>query len=342
MVRLTGRLQTRQTQKLTWRIELSNLIELPEDKFAEIVKNIEREPLFERLMYSERVISYARFPYTQLSGNFYELKEGITADSGSFNVESILEAKNAIIRLVKQLGLDKFEKYFLYNKNNLSPHEISLECKLIIEEVKRINDFIDEISIHNEFYNPSTIGFSPQIRYTRVASIERNNEDNMENEFMINMFSPHLARGKYVINYEKRDDMKKRNVFSKEEVRRINELIKKLELFNVRKSTIYRIIKNILDRQINYFKSNDLKDLVPFSQKELAQKIGIDESIRKEIRKNLIKEIIITESTERALLTDNDIKRKLNETSGISISRRSITACRKELKIPSVFKRKSN
>ena len=58
---------------------------------------------------------------------------------------------------------------------------------------------------------------------------------------------------------------------------------------------------------------------------------------KKEIRKFIIAEII---DGEKKPLSDEKIKDVLSDKYGISISRRSITNCRKELKIESACRRK--
>jgi DNA-directed RNA polymerase specialized sigma54-like protein len=360
-----SQLKLKNTHRLAFRIRLSGLLMLKEDRFAEVIKDLEGEPLFERLMYSrnrsERILHFKKFPFTALSRNFYELNEKLAADSGSFDMQSFLSGKQEVMGAIKRLGRDKFERYFLYNTGGLSLEEIASECALKEQDAKRINGFINEVSIHGEFLGPGTADYGSRINYTRIAAIEKGGE----NEFIINMFSPQFVRGKYVVDYERLEALKKQGAFSPEELKKIRRLIEKLETVNIRKSVIYQVIKSILRKQSAYFRTGLLAELRPFAQKELAAGLAVDESSvsravygrslvtpesgekplgfflpsRKDIRKNLIRDII---DGERAALTDSAIRDRLRETSGISVSRRSVADCRKELGIETVFKRRKS
>jgi len=106
-----------------------------------------------------------------------------------------------------------------------------------------------------------------------------------------------------------------------------------------------------------------LKSLLPFSQKELAERIGVAPSsvsraIRgksidtpsgeeiplkhffprpKRFRKELLRQLL---ETDNELSSDEAIRTKLWKKFGVAISRRSIASLRNELKIPVAWKRK--
>jgi len=64
---------------------------MSEYEFAKMVKEIEEEPLFKKLMYPEnrreKAIKYERLSRTDISSNFYELKEETIRDSRSPDIE---------------------------------------------------------------------------------------------------------------------------------------------------------------------------------------------------------------------------------------------------------------
>ena len=150
---------------------------------------------------------------------------------------------------------------------------------------------------------------------------------------------------------------------SKTEVHEARQLFKKLELINTRKDTITQILQNIVEKQVLYFESRDSKALLPFSQKELAEKINlVPSSISRAIngksletpwgeekalkdffprprrfKKELVRQLL---ENEEVPLPDEAIKTKLEQQFGVSISRRSVTNLRKELKIATAWKRK--
>ena len=353
--------QTKQLLKLIGRIKLADLMELSEKEFAKIIKEIESDPLFKKLFSpsnrQEKVVSYIRFPGSGLSGSFYELKEDITVDRSSPNIESFLDSRKEVIPIIKRLGVDKFKKYFLYNDGELSYKDISLACNLGEKEVTKIMTVIDDFSIQSEFFNPSVINVDRNISYSKVAKIEKYDSG----DFVISFFSPHLVKGRYWINYEKLAELKNR-VFSQTELRKINKLLHTLKAINARKSIIYQIIRKVLKKQSVYFATGNSKNLVSLSQRELAKEMNVNPSIisraiarrsietprgeeypikyflpnRKRTIKTLITDII---NDGKCIHTDEGIREKLRKAFNIDISRRSVTSYRQELKIPLYSKR---
>lgn len=239
---------------------------MPEDEFKRLIADIEQSSLFKRLCHKEKLIRHQRFPRTNISSSFYQLEEERVADKGSLDVESLLLNKEYIIRQIKKLGLEKFKRYFLFPESGMTLEEIARESALEVSEVKEINNLVDEFSIMSEFYHPSNIT-SDIIRYSKVASVEKDEEG-----FIIGYFSPSLARGRYSIDYERFEELKAAGVFTKAEVKETRQLLKKLELINSRKDTLTHILQNIIDKQAVYLESGDLRSLLPFSQKELAER----------------------------------------------------------------------
>jgi len=349
--------QMRQELKQVLRMEQANLLEMPEDEFNRFIVQTEQTPLYRRLFQREKIISYRRFPRTELSSSFYQIKEDILADKGSLDIDSLLENKEHIVHQIQKLGIDKFKRYFLFLESGMTFEEIARACDLEVSAVREINKLIDEFSILSEFYHPSTI-CSESLRYSKVASIEKD-----EKGFAIGYFSPSLARGRYSIDYARFEELKVAGVFSEAEVKEARQLFKRLELINSRKDTLTQILQNIMDKQALYLESGDLKSLLPFSQKELAQKIGVAPSsvsraIRgksidtpwgreiplkdffprpKRFRKELLRQLL---ETDQGLSSDEAIRTKLWEKFGVAISRRSVASLRKELKIPAPWQRK--
>ncbi|NIM02941.1 hypothetical protein GTN66_02155 [bacterium] len=355
-IRLKQLPQTKQILKLIGRIKLADLMELSENEFAKIIKEIENDPLFKKLFSpsnrQEKVVSYIRFPESRLARSFYELKEDIAVDRSSPNIESFLHSRKQVVPLIKRLGIDKFKKYFLYNDGQLSYKDISLACNLGEKEVRKIMTLTDDFSIQSEFFNPSTINVDRNISYSKVAKIEKYDSG----DFVISFFSPHLVKGRYWINYEKLAELKNR-ALSHTELRKINKLVHTLKAINARKSIIYQIIRKVLKKQSIYFATSNSKNLVSLSQRELAKDMNVNPSIisraiarrsietpwgeeypikyflpnRKRIIKKLITDII---NDGKCIRTDEGIREKLRKDFNIDISRRSVASYRQELKIP--------
>lgn len=340
--------QMRQELRQVLRMEQATLLEMPEEEFQKLIVEIERNPIFQRLYQREEVIRRQRFPRTDISSNFYQIKPELVADIGSLDVESLLLNKKHIAHQIQKLGIEKFKRYFLFPESGMSAEEIAGECNLAVSEMQKINRLIDEFSILSEFYHPSALS-SGGVYYSKIASVEKNREG-----FIIGYFSPSLARGRYSIDYERFEQLK--DTLTAVEIKQIRQLLKKVELVNTRKDTLTQILQAVVERQALYLESGDLKALLPFNQKELAKKIGlapssVSRAIRgksidtpwgeevplkhffprpKSFKKELLRQLL---EADKELPSDEAIKARLQDKFGVAISRRSVANLRKELKI---------
>lgn len=344
-------LQMRPELRLALQLEQAQILEMSEEEFNRLVSEIESSALFKRLYLEERIVRYQRYPKTDISPRFYQLKEEIIADTGNLDLESLLSGREEVIGIIQRIGIEDFKRYFLYPESEIGLEEIARRCNLAVSDVEKINDLINQFSIMSEFYHPSAFSFEPGIRYSKVASIERGPEG-----FIVGYFSPAYARGRYLIDYEKLEKLRKSGVFTKAEEREIRLLLRKLELINRRKDTLTQILQTVIERQVRYLDSRNPKALLPLSQKELARKIGVAQSsvsraIRgrsiempwgeerplkdffprpRSFRKELVRELL---ESEDSLSSDEEIRARLQEKFGVAISRRSVANLRKELRI---------
>jgi transposase len=356
-IRQTQSLQTRQEYKLIVGIEQANLLEMPEEEFNRLAIEVETSPLFKRLWGQERLIRYQRCPRTDVSPRFYELNEEIAAGPGSLDVESVLSGKEEVVRHIQRIGRDKFERYFLYPEPEVSVEETARECRLEMSQVEKINELINEFSIMSEFYNPSALGPADRVRYSKVASVERRREG-----FVIGYMSPVYARGKYSIDYQRFEELMESGTIAATEAKEVRQLFKRLECLNARKDTLTRILHSIVEKQATYFESGKSRALLPFTQKELARRIGlVPSSISRAIggrsletpwgeeralkdffarprmfRKELVRQLL---GTREGFASDEAIRARLEREFGVSISRRSVASLRKELKVAAARKR---
>jgi len=210
----------------------------------------------------------------------------------------------------------------------------------------------------SEFYNPSTLSSEHGIYYTKVASVERGGEG-----FIIGYLSPSYARGRYSIDYQGFEELRGSGAIGEAEAKEIRQLFKKLELINSRKDTVTQILQNLVEKQVPYFESANVRALLPFSQKELAERIGLapssisraingkslempwgeEKALRdlfprpRRFRKEMVRQLL---ERGEEFPSDEAIKAKLEQEFGVSISRRSVASLRKELKIAAGSKRK--
>jgi len=353
----TQSMQTRQEFKLIVGIEQAAILEMPEEEFSRLAAEVESTPLFKRLRRGHGIVRYQRYPGTDISSRFLQLNEGIVAGSDTLDIESMLSGREDLVRLIQNIGLDNFKRYFLYPDPGSTAEEIAHECGLDTSEVDEINELINEFAIMSEFYDPSSLSAERGIHYCKVASVERRPEG-----FVIGYLSPSYARGRYSIDYGRFEELSGSGVIDGKDVKEIRQLLKRLELINRRKDTLTRILQSIVDKQEAYFDSGDAMAILPFSQKELAYSIGLlpssvsraisgrsletpwgEEKALKDFfprprsfRKELVRRILA--SGER-FSSDEEIRARLQSEHGVSISRRSVASLRQELRTAPARKR---
>jgi len=332
-------------------MQQANLLQLPDAEFNRFIAEIEQSPLFHRLYQQAKVIRYQRFAGTDISPRFYQHDVAVIADSGSLDIESLLSNRKKVIRWIERIGVEKFKQFFLYAEPGITFAEITSGCGLEKSEVAAINSLVDDFAVMSEFYHPS--GFKSQmIHYTKIASIEKDRGD-----FVIGYFTLGYARGRYIIDYSRFEQVLANDGLSTGEIKTAREMFKKLELINHRKDTINNILHRLIRKQVLYLESGNSMALLPFSQKELAREIGVAPSsvsrtiqakslitpwgeeiplkhflpTTKQFKKELIRQLL---QAEPDLASDEAVRVRLREKLGVAISRRSVTELRRELKLP--------
>jgi len=332
--------QNKTKQVLMGRIKMAELASMDEKKFAEHIKDIEEQWLFKELCYPDdsrhRIISYTGFHRAGLNRSFYEFREDMITDRSSPDIKNFMESHKDIIPLVKRLGADRFEKYFLYGGEDVLTQVVS-DCGLCREEINKVRQFINNFSVMSEFFNPSAIESKPRIRYTKTASIEIKQKTGIHIEY----FSPHMARGKYRIDYDRFEKLKMRQAMTAKEMKELESLIRRLEHVNSRKTVLHRVIEKLTVLQKAYFLSGNWQDLVPLAQARIARDIGADcgtvsrviygkSIVTPQGEEEIIRDFFLsrTKKVKKLVITDEDIRYLLNCRYGIGVSRRLVTKCR--------------
>lgn len=350
-------MRARQTQdrkpkqiiRLFSRIKSANLMELPEKEFKKFAGEIESSQLFKKLK-DDRIIKLEKLSSVNSPLCFYELKEEIFSDRSLLDVESFLNGKENVIRIIRRLGVDKFKRYFL-SEDSVSDSEIAGKCDLSIKEIYKIKKLVDELLIRNEsqIQSPAENKIN-EIYYNKIASIIKE-----DGKFTIGYLNFRLYRGTYIVDYAKIGQLKKQNYFTNTEIGELRKLLQNIELINGRKLAIHRILESIIKYQKNYLKSGDLLDLTPLTQHELSRRTGISTShicrvircksietprgeeeplkfffpSKKLIIKNYIKNVFGDKS--KNINSDQELKIKIEKELKLPTSRRSVTLYRNEL-----------
>ena len=331
-------------------MQQANVLQMSDTEFHKLISELEQDPLFNRLYRQEKLIHYHRFAGTDISPLSTDIEKYPISGSSSPDIEALIAKQPDILDIIRKVGDEKFKKYFLFPQENYSLEDISIDCNIRMYEINAINILVNELSILSTFYHPPGSG-TRMLTYTCLGSIEINKDG-----FTVKYLSPVYARGRYIINYEKIEEFLESRNLDKSDISAIKKLLRKLEFINNRKNILQDILTTLINKQSLYLESGKQNNLLPFSQRELARDISAaPSSVSRAMRmksiitpwdeeiplKNLLpnlhffkKELIKrTLEIEPTLRSDEVISNRLRDKFGVHISRRLISALRKELRI---------
>jgi hypothetical protein len=345
------------------RVQTVQLLKMSEGKIADLIKQVESDPLFERLLYPLRpewkIVRYKPHPRTRLSSSFYDIDQKPLAGDTPADVSGLLKDSHGVMSLIRKMGREKFEKYFLRAEENVSVPALAAECGVKEAEVHAVRDFLLTYSVRAEIFDPSarnaSNGAAPTLgarRITRLARLEVLPDGEVFFEFL----SPHLARGRYDIHYDRLQFLTRSPALKPEERRRLKAFVRRLELINWRQNTLYRILDLLCHGQRNYLASRDTLTKAPFTQRQMARKLSVapstvnraiqnrslllpwgEELLLEELfhaRKDLcvdVLESLAERDPAFERLTDTEVQNRLVEKVGFPIPRRTVNTYRRFL-----------
>ncbi|MBI4397179.1 MAG: hypothetical protein HY548_08795 [Elusimicrobia bacterium] len=266
------------------RVQTVQLLKMREPEIAEFIRQVETDPLFLKMLFPPKanlkVIRYQPHPRSRLSGSFYEADERFLPSDAPADVVGLLNESQGVLELIRRLGQDVFETLFLKADTELSPEALAEQCSIKPEDVRRIQSFLLGFSVHSEFFDPSsrTTALGPMDaagrRVSRLARVEvaREGEDG---EVAYHFTSPHLARGRYEINYDRFQTLMDVQEFTPEEKRHMRALVRRLELINWRQSVIFRVMDMLCHTQGKYLKTQDTLKRGTITQREMARRLSV-------------------------------------------------------------------
>ena len=235
--------------------------------------------------------------------------------------------------------------------------DIAAECDLTCGDARKIVDFVNKSHIQaacSQHPISSTAG-DPSLMHTAYTTIAR--IESGTGGPTITYISLFQARGRYEINYDRLENLKREGAFGEGEISKLERLVKKLELVNERKNTLDRLLKLLAARQQAFFDTGDHSRLKPLSQRAAAAQLGINQSVvsrlifgrsiltpwdrelplknlflsRKQWLKCILEDILAQGFPPRS---DEALVRLIGEKTDIPVSRRSVTDYRRELGAP--------
>ncbi len=354
-----GSLKTQVDAALWGRVRLSAFMEAPEEEFRQVLERIESDPLFKRLAsfenVRERVVSRKPFPNTSLASCFYEVDER-TMSAGA-ETAPLIEKHQEMFSLIKGIGTENFQKYFLYGQEELDAEKIARICGVSPCDVREIQKVVDDFSLL-ELASPASALPAPSAsapRGTKIASIERNPGGGSDSAaYKVVYHAAYYARGRYAVNYKKLYELKAAKAFSRGEFARIKRLLRQIELVNTRQTILWKIVKTITRAQTAYFDTREVEKLNPLTQQELAKRLAVHRStVNRAIKDKYLqtpwgedrslrsflknKKWFAKRTLSRAMeesgtkVSDETLRQVLLDRYGLRLARRTVCAYRHEL-----------
>lgn len=271
-----------------------------------------------------------------------------------------LRQNNVTDEIIYQIVEDHLDDLANNKINN-----IAKKLNISLERVQEVGDFIRTL----EPKPGRVFSSSRDVRYvTPDVTVEKVN-----NEYIVlvrdttapRLYINHYYR-KLLLNNEMEDNA------SSYINKKLNSALKLIRCIQQRRNTIYRVVKAIVNYQIDFFEKGVIY-LKPLTLKEIADEVGVHEStvsraingkymqcprgvfelkyffqsgvssalgegISAESIKSIIKDLIQNENPKKPF-SDQAIANELNKT-GVKISRRTVAKYRDELNIPSSSKRR--
>jgi hypothetical protein len=345
-------------QLLQGRLTAAKWISLSEPEVVREITDLESEPLFQQMAYGAReqkpVLRRRRWPASSIHSGFYELKEWGLSGGDSADVQALIEKHKGLVALIRRIGIRDFERYFLYGEEGTALTEVCSAVGVTEDEGRRIMDLVLQVGARSEFFRPGRAALAHGIRYNCIAAIE---QDVREGENLYFRFlTPHWARGRYTVDYERLEEWKKGREFGPGEKRRLKQVLKKIELLNMRQDILFQILSRIVTEQSSYLRSRLGYRRRPLSLRELARRIGVAPSTVSRAVGNRSTQMpwgeeiplktllssqrsvilsVLGEWRERGELgddlTDEKLMRRLASEAGITVSRRTVNECRRKL-----------
>ncbi len=346
--------------RLQGTLKAVDFMTMPEEKFRQVLRETENDPLFRKLAYPDnpqnRVIGFRRFPNSSVRAECCDLENLPLTERPEFNVEAIVENSQEITEVIRRMGLEDFKKYFLYCEEAIDLHETAKKCGVSLDCARRVTAWVNDFFIRNHFTSCSTLSMEHSVPYLKVAAFEKS-----DGEWRVNYFSPVMARGRYVIRYARLEELMKSGGISTTEKDHIKILLSKLEQINARKAGIDCILQWFTETQTNFLESGRNEDLLPATQRQLAKEIGKnpstvcrtlawktvvlpwgEERLLKDLflhHKDVYKKMLIPLWEENRSYSDVLLQKLIKQHYGVSISRRTVTAYRLEMQVGSSRKR---
>ncbi len=234
----------------------------------------------------------------------------------------------------------------------MTRREIAERCGLPEEKTRKIFDFLLRFSVQAEFFHPSSLPLAPEARPLCLGRVE----GDMSAGFVLSFFSPHLARGRYRIDYDTWEHLSSQKMLSAEERRRAAVLLRQVEMLNMRSDNFHRVLQEVLEVERAYLGSGKGERKRTLSLRETSRRLGVSSSTvcrlvagrsvvlpwGEEVllsrlfpqKKEVLREILEGHAESLSKAGDGDVQRFLWDQYQLRVPRRTVNYWRHRLEAP--------
>lgn len=262
--------------RLSARLKMADLLKLPEPSVGTMVRDLERDPLFRRLLGmegGEPVVRRRRFPRASLSGRFREITDDFLEGKTGMDVEGFLDGRRGAAELIRNITAEDFERHFLYQEESLSRDGLSAKFGWTSAQVDEVLDFVLEFSARAEFFRsaaaPANPHEAPPVCLGRI-------EGDAFDGFTVAYDAPHLARGRYRVDGDAWE--RRKRAMLPEERSRAASLLGRAEMLNMRADSLHRVLAEALEAGRVWLAAEGRRAPRTLSQREAGRRLGLSSS----------------------------------------------------------------
>ncbi|KAF0127329.1 MAG: hypothetical protein FD189_396 [Elusimicrobia bacterium] len=259
-VHRTGPAQ-KQRAAAAMRMRAVQCLSMDEPDLARLIYRLESDPVFALIRPFVK-----RGPASR--GRFYApwepdgLSAGLAADIG-------WDAHAREMELIRGIGRENFEKYFLHGDIAFSSEDTAAATGLDGREVLQIRSFVLALAMQEGRAGHGPAG-APSVRFTCLAKVERGRGGPG-----LLWFLPQYARGSYRIDRAGLRRFQAASLTAGQRAR-LRRLLGVMELINMRRDTVRRLAGTVIRAQRRFFLTGgDELSLVPFTASAAARELGV-------------------------------------------------------------------
>ncbi len=327
----SGHSSSQQRTALVGRVKMAKAMEMSEPDWAKALSTLEKDPLFLELTRpadGNPIVRYKRFGHSRLADGFYDAPSPIHEVSEA----EMFEKRRQLLEMASRMGHDAFERAVVLHEGTMTPDVIVADDLL-----SAVSTSIDKI------HHSSLSDTEPVNVLGKVAAIE-------SGAFAVSFYFPHLVRGLFEIDRPRLKEWQSGRGLGKEDASRLRRLVGLMELSNMKQGAFWRVLERLMVLNRDYFETRDPSRMAPVSLRKLADQLDFAPSTVSRVvsGKSLIlpwgqeaaisdlmpgQRRVVLSILEKVLpdmprATDLAIARRLKESHGVTVSRRTVTACR--------------